>query len=151
MSDPRNPSPTVDIIIEVDERIVWIERRNEPHGWALPGGFVDRGESVEHAAMREAAEETGLIVELGELLYVYSRPGRDPRQHNMSVVFTATADATPSGGDDARRARLFAIDRPPSNLVFDHREIFDDYLEFKASGRRPNPASYLRRHDELRD
>lgn len=147
MTEFRNPFPTVDVIIEVDGSIVWIQRDNEPLGWALPGGFVDRGESVERAARREAREETGLDVELSELLYVYSRPDRDPRQHNMSVVFTATAAGTPTGGDDARSASLFEIDAPPSEVVFDHDEIFDDFVEFRSTGRRPTPDDYLQRHE----
>lgn len=147
MTEFRNPFPTVDIIIDVDGDVVWIQRDNEPVGWALPGGFVDRGESVEDAAIREAREETGLEVRLQDLLYVYSRPDRDPRQHNMSVVFTATADAIPSGGDDARSASLFALDDRPSPLVFDHDEIFEDYLQFRSTGRRPGPGDYLQRHD----
>lgn len=147
MTEFRNPFPTVDIIIEIDGSVVWIYRRNEPLGWALPGGFVDRGESVEQAALREAREETGLHVELNHLLYVYSRPGRDPRQHNLSVVFTARAGGTPVAGDDAARAELFAVHQPPSPIAFDHGEIFDDYLVFKKTGRRPTPARYLQRHE----
>lgn len=148
MSEFRNPFPTVDVIIDVDGRLVWIERKNPPPGWAFPGGFVDRGESVERAAIREAKEETGLDVELRDLLYVYSDPDRDPRQHNLSVVFTATATGTAAGGDDAASARLFAPESPPSPIAFDHREILDDYLKFQSTNARPTPAAYLRRHDE---
>ena len=148
MTEYRNPYPTVDIIIELDGQILWIRRKNAPHGWALPGGFVDAGESVEQAALREAREETGLDVELDELLYVYSRPGRDPRQHNLSVVFTAHAEGQPAAGDDAARAVLFKPDNPPSPIAFDHAEIFDDYLTFKATGRRPTPGDYLRKHEQ---
>lgn len=147
MDEPRNPYPTVDVIVENDSGIVWIERRNEPRGWALPGGFVDTGESVERAAIREAREETGLDVELQHLLYVYSRPDRDPRQHNMSVVFTATADGTPRGGDDAETARRFDRESPPDSIVFDHREIYDDFLEFYRTGQRPTPRRYLQKHE----
>ncbi len=146
MADYRNPFPTVDILIRIDDQLVWIERKNEPRGWALPGGFVDAGESVEEAAIREAKEETGLDVHLQELLYVYSRPDRDPRQHNLSVVFTATAEGSPVAGDDAARARLFPLELPPVPLVFDHLEILHDYIEFRKSGRRPDPATYLERH-----
>ncbi len=145
MTDYRNPFPTVDILIDVGGRLVWIERKNEPQGWALPGGFIDRGESAEQAATREAKEETGLEVRLRDLLYVYSRPDRDPRQHNMSVVFTATADGIPVGGDDASSAKLFDIHQPPSPLVFDHLEILGDYIEFQRTGRRPDPATYAER------
>lgn len=147
MTDFRNPFPTVDILIDIDDRLVWIERKNEPHGWALPGGFIDEGESAEQAAIREAKEETGLDVMLRDLLYVYSHPARDPRQHNLSVVFTATADGTPAAGDDAGDLRLCPLDEPPSPVVFDHLEILDDYLEFRSSGRRPHPATYLQRHE----
>ena len=148
MSAFRNPFPTVDILIEIDEQLVWIYRRNEPRGWALPGGYVDRGESVEQAALREAREETGLQVKLQELLYVYSAPHRDLRQHNLSVVFTARAQGNPTAGDDAGRAELFPLHDPPSPICFDHREILDDYLVFRTTGRRPSPRTYLDRHEE---
>ncbi|WP_298037755.1 NUDIX hydrolase [uncultured Desulfuromonas sp.] len=123
----RNPIPTVDIIIRVGEKIVLIERRNEPRGWALPGGFVDYGESLEAAAVREAREETAL--ELGNLKQfgAYSDPARDPRQHNISVVFTAEGLGTPQGGDDAARAALFSLNDLPAPLCFDHDRILDDY------------------------
>lgn len=147
MNEFRNPAPTVDILIEVGGQLVWIERKNPPHGWALPGGFIDYGESAEAAARREAREETGLDVELQELLYVYSRPDRDPRQHNLSVVFTATSSDIPVAGDDAKYAKLFDLDAPPSPIVFDHREIFEDYLLFEKTGQRPTPTRYARQHE----
>src|SRR6187399_3003309 len=100
----RNPLLTVDIIIEIDGKIVLIERKNPPHGWALPGGFIDYGESAEDAAVREAKEETRLDVELIEQFHVYSDPARDPRQHTISTVFIARAEGKPEGGDDAKRA-----------------------------------------------
>lgn len=146
MSTYKNPTPTVDVIIEIDGAILWIKRKNEPLGWALPGGFVDLGESLEQAAIREAREETGLDVTLQELLYVYSSPHRDPRQHNLSVVFTAKATGLPQAGDDADRAKLFPLDSPPDNLVFDHEEIFNHYLKFKKTGERPRPVEYLSSH-----
>jgi 8-oxo-dGTP diphosphatase len=125
----------VDIIIEVaDGRIVLIERKNPPHGWALPGGFVDYGESVEQAARREALEETGLQVDLAEQFHVYSAPDRDPRHHTLSVVFIATAEGEPRGQDDAARARAFDPDKLPDPLVFDHRRIIADYVAYKRSG-----------------
>jgi 8-oxo-dGTP diphosphatase len=123
-----NPFPTVDIIIrDENKRIVLIERRNQPLGWALPGGFVDYGESLETAAAREAREETGL--ELAELkqFRAYSDPARDPRQHNISVVFTALGSGTLNAGDDARAARWFPLNALPAPLCFDHTQILDDY------------------------
>jgi 8-oxo-dGTP diphosphatase len=123
----RNPFPTVDVIIRVGDKIVLIERRNEPKGWALPGGFVDYGESLEEAARREALEETGLALRDLRQFGAYSDPGRDPRQHNISVVFTAEGIGNPQGSDDAARAELFAFDALPSPLCFDHQRILDDY------------------------
>ncbi len=132
----RNPTPTVDVIIETDAGIVLIERSNAPLGWALPGGFVDEGERVEDAARREAMEETQLDVTLRALLYVYSDPGRDPRQHTMSTVFVARAAGTPSAGDDARAVAVFPLADLPE-LAFDHRQILDDYARWLATGKRP--------------
>jgi len=139
----RNPTPTVDVIIEVGGKIVLIERKNPPFGWAIPGGFVDEGECVEDAAVREAKEETLLDVALTELLYVYSNPARDPRQHTMSTVFIATADEPPTAADDASDAGLFDLDALPSPICFDHAEILADYVEFKNSGERPSPMKKL--------
>lgn len=130
----RNPFPTVDIIIEVSGKIVLIERKNEPFGWALPGGFVDYGESLEMAAVREAREETSLEVHDLRLIGCYSDPGRDSRQHNISSVFAATADAAPVGGDDAARAALFSLQQLPVPLCFDHDRIIRDYLSLRESG-----------------
>lgn len=127
----RNPVPTVDIIIQVKEKIVLIERKNPPHGWALPGGFVDYGESLEEAAMREAMEETGLDLDNLKQFRAYSKPNRDPRQHNISIVFTAEAKGTPLAGDDAKRVRLFSADNLPAPLCFDHAQIIADYLAAK--------------------
>ncbi|NPA49363.1 MAG: NUDIX hydrolase [Thermodesulfobacteria bacterium] len=128
----RNPFPTVDIIIEVGERIVLIERKNPPHGWALPGGFVDYGESLEEAAVREAREETGLEVRLKCQFYTYSEPNRDPRFHTITTVYVAEADGEPKGQDDALRARLFRPEEiPAEKLVFDHGRILADYLKWK--------------------
>jgi len=130
----RNPFPTVDIIIELKEGIVLIERKNPPFGWALPGGFVDYGESLEEAAVREALEETSLMVSGLRLLGCYSDPARDPRQHNISTVFVATAEGTPSAADDAANLAIFTLDSLPQQLCFDHRKILDDYLERKKTG-----------------
>ncbi len=128
---PRNPLPTVDVIIEVDGGIVLIRRANPPHGWALPGGFVDYGESLETAAVREAREETGLQVDLTEQFHTYSDPGRDPRHHSVSTVFIGRAKGTPAGGDDAREARIVSVDDLPSPLAFDHGRILSDYLRYR--------------------
>jgi 8-oxo-dGTP diphosphatase len=124
----RNPFPTVDIIIRMDRKIVLIKRRNEPKGWALPGGFVDYGESLEDAARREALEETGLDLRDLRQFGAYSDPRRDPRQHNISVVFTAEGVGEPLGGDDAARAELFSPTALPAPLCFDHGRILADYL-----------------------
>jgi 8-oxo-dGTP diphosphatase len=123
----RNPFPTVDIIIRNKDQVVLIERQNEPFGWALPGGFVDYGETLEIAATREAREETGLELEDLRQFHVYSDPTRDPRQHNISVVFTAHGNGTLRAGDDAQNARWFRLDALPSPLCFDHAKILDDY------------------------
>lgn len=137
MADYKNPKPTVDIIIELaGEQIVLIQRKNAPLGWALPGGFVDEGEALEHAAVREAKEETGLTVTPTEQFFTYSDPKRDPRQHNISTVFIATATGAPVGADDAKEARTFPFDAPPSPLCFDHAEILRDYLAYKRTGKK---------------
>ncbi|MBN1946484.1 MAG: NUDIX hydrolase [Bradymonadales bacterium] len=141
MENPRNPYPTVDIIIELEEGgIVLIERKNLPMGWAIPGGFIDYGESAEAAAVREAREETGLSVTLTEFLGVYSDPGRDPRFHTLSTVFVARAQGQPLGGDDAAAAAVFSLDRLPERICFDHRQILEDYRRFRANGIRPRPS-----------
>lgn len=136
---PRNPLLTVDIIIEIGDAVVLIERRNPPLGWALPGGFVDYGESLETAAVREAKEETSLDVRLTEQFYTYSNPSRDPRHHTVSTVFIATANGTPHGADDAKTARLFREQELPAPIVFDHPRILREYFLFKKTGRRPKP------------
>ena len=142
MSEYRNPFPTVDIIIEVEGGIVLIERKNPPHGWAIPGGFVDYGETVEAAAVREAKEETGLDVRLTRLLGVYSDPERDPRSHTISTVFTAIAGGQPVADDDAADAGVFTEDTLPENIVFDHREILNDYFNnWNPESRIQNPEN----------
>jgi 8-oxo-dGTP diphosphatase len=136
----RNPVPTVDIIIEVAGcGVVLIERKNIPHGWALPGGFVDYGESLEAAAVREAKEETSLEVQLIEQFYTYSDPSRDPRKHTISTVYIATAQGIPQGADDAKRAKIFTKGQLPNPIVFDHPRILSDYFVYKATGQRPKP------------
>lgn len=126
----RNPLPTVDIIIEIGTRIVLIERKNPPFGWALPGGFVDCGESFEAAALREAEEETGLKVTALRQFHTYSDPARDPRHHTASTVFIGQAASAPQAGDDAARAELFGAGNLPP-LVFDHAKIIADYYAAK--------------------
>jgi ADP-ribose pyrophosphatase YjhB (NUDIX family) len=125
----RNPLLTVDIIIEVEGKgVVLIMRRNPPLGWAIPGGFVDYGESLESAAAREAREETSLEVKLRYQLGAYSDPGRDPRQHTVSVVYVAEAEGSPRAGDDAREIGIFQRHSLPDSLAFDHRKILEDYF-----------------------
>jgi 8-oxo-dGTP diphosphatase len=137
-SDRGAPRPTVDVIIEVGSGIVLVRRKNPPPGWALPGGFVDGGESVATAARREAREETGLDVELVELLGVYSDPGRDPRGfYTVSTVFIGRATGEPKGGDDAADAKIFSAEALPSEIAFDHPVILDDYRRFRAGRGRP--------------
>jgi 8-oxo-dGTP diphosphatase len=133
----RNPLPTADVIIEVGDRIVLVRRKNPPDGWAIPGGFVEVGETVEAAAVREALEETGLSVDLVLLLGVYSDPSRDPRFHTVGTVYVGRAEGTPSGGDDAAEARLFCEKDLPSPIAFDHAKILSDYFTYKRTGRRP--------------
>lgn len=130
----RNPMPTVDLIIEIKDGrgrpgIVLIKRKNPPFGWALPGGFVDYGESCEDAAVREAFEETSLRVKLVDQLHTYSAPGRDPRKHTITTVFIARAKGTPRGQDDAREAAVFTPGSLPQPLAFDHELILSDYFK----------------------
>lgn len=136
----RNPKPTVDLLIELQGGLVLIQRKNPPHGWALPGGFVDEWERVEDAARREAKEETGLDVVLETLLYVYSDPKRDPRHHTITVVFVAQAMGAPLAGDDAQAVQVFQPAELPDDIVFDHRDIIDDYRRFRLTGERPSPC-----------
>jgi 8-oxo-dGTP diphosphatase len=142
MSAYKNPVPTVDILIELDGRpgtLVFIERKNEPRGYALPGGFVDQGEWLADAAAREAKEETGLDVQITELFHAYSNPVRDPRQHTVSTVFIARAAGNPVGGDDAAKTVVCAPGELPGPLVFDHATIVADYVAYKTRGVRPPP------------
>ena len=138
MPRPRTPEITVDVVIELEDRpgrpIVLIRRDRPPSGYALPGGFVDIGETVEGAARREALEETGLEVKLAGLLGVYSDPARDPRGHTVSIVYVATATGLPAAGDDAA-AILVTDPAAAPKLAFDHDRILADYLD-----RRRHPA-----------
>jgi len=135
---PETPLLAVDIIIELVDRpeksIVLIERRNPPHGWALPGGFVDVGESLEQAAVREAREETCLDVKLKILLGCYSNPQRDPRGHTVSPVYIAEARGVPQAADDAKNLRSVPVTELPDDLVFDHGLILSDYRHYLQTG-----------------
>ena len=140
---PVTPLLAADIIVELADRpgrpIVLIERRNPPPGWAIPGGFVDVGEEVERAAVREAREEIALDVTLTVLLGVYSDPQRDRRGHTVSVVYVAEARGTPRAQDDAAAVAVFSPGGLPENLAFDHHRILADYLLFRQTGRLPSP------------
>ncbi|MFQ5993712.1 MAG: NUDIX domain-containing protein [Acidiferrobacterales bacterium] len=143
MSAPVTPSLTVDTIIElIDERarpIVLIRRKFPPLGWALPGGFVDVGETVEAAAVREAREETALDVRLKALLGCYSDPTRDPRRHTATIVYLAEAHGQPCAQDDAKALGIFATEALPGDLAFDHAKILGDYLTYRRTGQLPIP------------
>lgn len=128
----------MDTIIEVRGGIVLIRRRFPPPGWALPGGFVEYGETTAAAAVREAREETGLSVSLSELFHVYSDPQRDPRRHTIATVYIGVASGVPVGGDDAAEAAIFTADSLPAPLAFDHARILADYFVYKDTGRRPS-------------
>ena len=133
----KNPVPTVDCIVELPgDRIVLVRRANPPPGWALPGGFVDDGEALHDACVREVREETGLAVDLTEQFFTYSAPSRDPRRHTLSTVYIGWAEGEPLGGDDAAEARAFPIDALPTPLAFDHATIVADYLAYKRTGKR---------------
>lgn len=137
MPRPVTPLLAADCLIRLpgdDRRVVLIERRNEPMGWALPGGFVDVGERLEVAAVREAREETGLDVSLLALLGVYSDPARDPRGHTITAVYVADASGEPVAADDAKAVGLFAAADPGLPLAFDHRLVLDDYLRWLGDG-----------------
>ncbi|MFH2137962.1 MAG: NUDIX hydrolase [Candidatus Omnitrophota bacterium] len=136
MKEKNNPVPTVDIIIEYENGIVLIERKNPPYGWAIPGGFVDYNESLEKAAAREAEEETSLKVSELKQMHTYSAPGRDPRQHTIATVFMAKGQGTLCAADDAANAQVFTEDSLPENFAFDHKEIINDYFCLKQ-GREP--------------
>ena len=127
----RNPLVTVDIIIEVNDSIVLIKRANPPLGWALPGGFVDYGESLEEAAIREAKEETSLDIRLLEQFHTYSDPYRDPRHHSITTVYIASAEGVPKADDDAVKVALFSENDLPGPIVFDHEKILRDYFRYK--------------------
>lgn len=145
MPKPVTPLLSVDIIIEIagpePGRILLIRRRNPPFGWALPGGFVDVGESMERAAVREAREETSLDVRLHTLLGCYSDPQRDPRGHTASAVYIARAAGTPKAADDAAEVQAYAPDALPDDLAFDHGRIMADYRAWLSTGQLPAPTT----------
>lgn len=138
MPRPVTPQIAADAIIELvdlpDRPIVLIERLNPPHGWAIPGGFVDVGETIEHAAVREALEEVGLEVRLKALLGIYSDPARDSRGHTVTAVYVAEAHGTPQAADDAKSTVIVHPDALPEPLVFDHAMVLADYRRFRATG-----------------
>ena len=124
---------TVDIIIEINDGIVLIERNNPPEGWALPGGFVEYGESLEACAIREAKEETSLDIILVEQFHTYSSPDRDPRHHSVTTVYIAAASGILKAADDAKNAAVFSVDNIPNPMAFDHGKIIEDYLRYRNS------------------
>ena len=130
----KNPFVTVDVVIEINGGIVLIERKNPPYGWALPGGFVDYGETLEASAVREAKEETSLFVQLKEQFHTYSDPNRDPRHHSITTVYIATGVGSPQAADDAKRIQVFTEQELPVELVFDHGKIINDYFQYKKGG-----------------
>jgi len=135
---PITPNLAADTIIELidepDTPIVLIQRKNPPEGWAIPGGFVDVGERLEQAAIREAREETSLDVRLKVLLGVYSDPKRDPRGHTITAVYIAQATGKPTAQDDALKVDIFAFDRLPKPLAFDHSQVLADYWRYRKAG-----------------
>lgn len=120
---------TVDIIIEIEDGVVLIKRKNPPYGWAIPGGFVDYGESLESAAEREAREETGLDIENLHQFHTYSEPGRDPRGHTISTVFIAKGKGIPRASDDAIDIGIFTKENLPEDIAFDHKKILENYFK----------------------
>ena len=141
MPTPKTPTLAVDVLVELDGKLLLVERKHEPYGWALPGGFVDVGEAPAHAAVREAKEETSLDVELVAQLHAYGRPDRDPRGHTVSIVYVARDLGTskPEAADDAKALKAFPLDALPA-LAFDHAAVIADYVAWKQDGRRP-PAT----------
>ncbi|MBA4416510.1 MAG: NUDIX hydrolase [Syntrophus sp. (in: bacteria)] len=135
--DLKTPLLTVDVIIQYQRGIVLIERKNYPPGWALPGGFVEIGESLEDAAKREGKEETSLDITLIEQFHAYSRPDRDPRFHTASVVFIGKGWGALKGQDDARQAQVFGEENLPDIIAFDHRQIIFDFFQYIKNGTRP--------------
>ncbi len=138
MPRPQTPALAADIIIELTDYsgrpIVLIERAFPPYGWAIPGGFVDVGEMVEAAAVREAKEEVSLDVKLISLLGIYSDPSRDHRGHTVTACYVAEAAGKPMAADDAKSCKIFSMDDLPELLAFDHAQVLEDYLRFRETG-----------------
>lgn len=138
MTRPVTPILAADAIIELVNQsgrpIVLIERKNPPYGWAIPGGFVDVGETVEATAIREAKEETSLDVELKGLLGIYSNPKRDPRGHTVTAIYVAESNGTPIAADDAKSVGIFTLDDLPEPLAFDHAMVLEDYRRYRDNG-----------------
>jgi 8-oxo-dGTP diphosphatase len=148
MPRPVTPALAADTIIELIDYpgrpIVLIERANPPYGWAIPGGFVDVGERVEHAAVREAQEEVGLDVRLIALLGIYSDPSRDHRGHTVTACYVAEAAGTPVAADDAKNCRIFSLDELPEPLAFDHADVLQHYISYRETGQvAPLPSNLV--------
>jgi ADP-ribose pyrophosphatase YjhB (NUDIX family) len=131
----RNPKSTADVIVDIGGKILLINRKNPPYGWAIPGGFIDYGEGAEDAAIREIREEAGIEVRDLTQFHFYSDPGRDPRHHTVTIVFTARSDGIPKAGDDAAEYGLFEENQLPSPLAFDHERILADYFRARREGK----------------
>ena len=138
MTKPVTPLLAADALIELIDvagrPIVLIERKNPPYGWAIPGGFVDIGESVETTAVREALEEVSLQVTLRALLGIYSGPQRDPRGHTVTAIYIAEASGKPVAADDAKSVGIFTLEQLPAPLAFDHAMVLQDYRRYRESG-----------------